>query len=157
DDDTNGHIDNMCCFVKPGVVLLSWTDDEKDPQYERSVKAFSVLSNATDDIGRKLQVIKLHLPGPLYMTDEEAAGVDGEAKPRLPGIRLAASYVNFYTANGAIILPQFGDQKWDDEAFRVVSLAFRDHEVVRIEGAREIVLGGGNIHCITQQQPAIPV
>ena len=65
----------MCCFVKPGVVLLSWTDDEKDPQYERSVKAFSVLSNATDAIGRKLQVIKLNVPGPLYMTDEEAAGV----------------------------------------------------------------------------------
>lgn len=65
----------MCCFVKPGVVLLSWTDDEKDPQYERSVKAFYVLSNATDAIGRKLQVIKLHVPGPLYMTDEEAAGV----------------------------------------------------------------------------------
>ena len=65
----------MCCFVKPGVVLLSWTDDENDPQYERSVKAFSVLSNVTDAIGRKLQVIKLHVPGPLYMTDEEAAGV----------------------------------------------------------------------------------
>ncbi|GMY15427.1 agmatine deiminase-like [Fagus crenata] len=158
DDDTNGHIDNMCCFVKPGVVLLSWTDDEKDPQYERSVKAISVLSNETDAIGRKLQVIKLHVPGPLYMTDEEAAGVieDGEAKPRLPGTRLAASYVNFYTANGAIILPQFGDQKWDDEAVRVVSLAFPDHKVVRIEGAREIVLAGGNIHCITQQQPASP-
>jgi agmatine deiminase len=54
---------------------------------------------------------------------------DGEAKPRLPGTRLAASYVNFYTANGAIILPQFGDQKWDDEAVRVVSLAFPDHKV----------------------------
>ena len=54
---------------------------------------------------------------------------DGEAKPRLQGTRLAASYVNFYTANGAIILPQFGDQKWDDEAFHVVSLAFTDHEV----------------------------
>ncbi|KAG7944374.1 hypothetical protein I3843_15G097800 [Carya illinoinensis] len=157
DDDTNGHIDNMCCFVKPGVVLLSWTDDENDPQYERSVEAFSVLSGATDANGRKLQIIKLHVPGPLYMTDEEAAGViqDGEAKPRLPGTRLAASYVNFYIANGAIILPQFGDPKWDEEAARVISEAFPDYEVVRIEGAREIVLGGGNIHCITQQQPAI--
>lgn len=65
----------MCCFVKPGVVLLSWTDDENDPQYERSVEAFSVLSGATDANGRKLQIIKLHVPGPLYMTDEEAAGV----------------------------------------------------------------------------------
>lgn len=75
DDDTNGHIDNMCCFVKPGVVLLSWTDDETDPQYERSVEAYQVLSNATDAAGRKLQIIKLHVPDPLYATDEEAAGL----------------------------------------------------------------------------------
>lgn len=75
DDDTNGHIDNMCCFAKPGVVLLSWTDDELDPQYERSVEAYSILSNATDANGRKLQIIKLHVPGPLYMTEEEASGV----------------------------------------------------------------------------------
>ena len=65
----------MCCFAKPGVVLLSWTDDETDPQYERSVEAFSILSNATDASGRKLQIIKIHVPGPLLMTDEEAAEV----------------------------------------------------------------------------------
>ncbi|KAF9667685.1 hypothetical protein SADUNF_Sadunf15G0049400 [Salix dunnii] len=156
DDDTNGHIDNMCCFARPGVVLLSWTDDEKDPQFIRSVEALSILSNTSDANGRKLEIIKLHVPGPLYMTDEEAAGVvqDCNAKPRLPGTRLAASYVNFYIANGGIITPQFGDQKWDDEAVRVLSQVFPNHEVVRIEGAREIVLAGGNIHCITQQQPA---
>lgn len=158
DDDTNGHIDNMCCFAKPGVVLLSWTDDETDPQYERSVEALTILSDATDARGRKLQIIKLHVPGPLYMTEEEAAGLnqDGEAKPRLAGTRLAASYVNFYIANGGIITPQFGDKKWDGEAVRVLSQAFPNYEVVGIERAREIVLGGGNIHCITQQQPAIP-
>ncbi|PWA91521.1 porphyromonas-type peptidyl-arginine deiminase family protein [Artemisia annua] len=158
DDDTNGHIDNMCCFVKPGVVLLSWTDDESDPQYERAVEALSVLSNSTDANGRKFEVIKLHIPGPLYMTEEEAAGFVqvGEAKPRLPGTRLAASYVNFYIVNGGIIAPQFGDPKWDEEAVRVLTKAFPDRQVVKIEGAREIVLGGGNIHCITQQQPAGP-
>ncbi|OIW19686.1 hypothetical protein TanjilG_18496 [Lupinus angustifolius] len=157
DDDTNGHIDNMCCFVRPGVVLLSWTDDETDPQYERSAEAYSLLSSVTDANNRKLEIIKLHVPDPLYMTKEEAAGVfqDDEAKPRLPGTRLAASYVNFYIANGAIIAPQFGDKKWDDEAVRVLSKAFPDHKVVGIEGSREIVLAGGNIHCITQQQPHI--
>lgn len=157
DEDTNGHVDNISCFVKPGVVLLSWTEDKSDPQYEISEEAFFVLSNATDAKGRKLKIIKLHVPGPLYMTDEEAAGVkqDGDAKPRLPGTRLAASYVNFYIANGALITPQFGDQKWDDEAVRVLSLAFPDYEIIKIKGAREIVLGGGNIHCITQQQPAL--
>ena len=75
DDDTNGHIDNMCCFVKPALVLLAWTDDELDPQYARSAEAFSVLSNATDAEGRKIDIIKLHVPGPLYMTEEEAKGV----------------------------------------------------------------------------------
>ena len=65
----------MCCFVKPGVVLLSWTNDQNDLQYERSAEAFSVLSSATDANGRKLEVIKLHVPGPLYMTDEEAVGI----------------------------------------------------------------------------------
>ncbi|KAL0342383.1 UNVERIFIED_CONTAM: Agmatine deiminase [Sesamum calycinum] len=158
DDDTNGHIDNMCCFARPGVVLLSWTDDKSDPQYERSVEALSILTSATDAKGRKLEIIKLHVPGPLYLTDEEVAGLqqDGDAKARIPGTRLAASYINFYLANRAVITPQFGDKKWDDEAVRVLSSAFPDYEIVRIEGAREIVLGGGNIHCITQQQPACP-
>lgn len=76
DEDTNGHIDNMCCFVRPGVVLLSWTDDELDPQYERSMEALSVLTSALDAKGRKLEVIKLHVPGPLYLTEEEAAGLE---------------------------------------------------------------------------------
>ncbi|XP_060172626.1 agmatine deiminase-like isoform X2 [Lycium barbarum] len=158
DDDTNGHIDNMCCFGKPGVVLLSWTVDQSDPQYEISIEALSILENTSDANGRKIQVIKLHVPGPLYMTDEEEDGLfqDGDAKTRNSGTRLAASYVNFYIANGAIITPQFGDKKWDEEAIRVLSLAFPGYEVVGIEGAREIVLGGGNIHCITQQQPTGP-
>ncbi|KAJ6807013.1 agmatine deiminase [Iris pallida] len=157
DDDTNGHIDNMCCFVKPGVVLLSWTDDKSDPQYERAVEAMEVLSNATDANGRKIDVIKLHVPGPFYITDEEAKGIKllDNAIPRLAGTRLAASYVNFYIANGGIIAPAFGDEKWDNEAFRVLSSAFPSHKVVMVPGAREIVLGGGNIHCITQQQPKI--
>ncbi|OAY85778.1 Agmatine deiminase [Ananas comosus] len=155
DDDTNGHIDNICCFVKPGAVLLSWTDDESDPQYERSVEALSVLSNTTDAKGRKIEVFKIHIPGPLYMTEEESAGVEssGHAVPRPPGTRLAASYVNFYIANGGIVAPAFGD-KWDGEAYDVLRKLFPDHEVVMVKGAREIVLGGGNIHCIIQQQPA---
>lgn len=76
DDDTNGHIDNMCCFVKPGVVLLSWTDDISDPQYERSVEALSILSREVDAKGRKFEIIKLHVPGPLYLTEEEASGIE---------------------------------------------------------------------------------
>lgn len=65
----------MCCFVKPGVVILAWTDDESDPQYERSIEAFSVISNVTDANGRRIEVIKLHIPAPLYITKEEADGI----------------------------------------------------------------------------------
>ncbi|PKA63087.1 Agmatine deiminase [Apostasia shenzhenica] len=158
DDDTNGHIDNMCCFVRPSVVLLAWTDDEKDPQYERSIEALKILSNITDANGRRIEVIKLHVPGPLYMTEEEATGIQNleVAKSRIAGTRLAASYVNFYIANGGIIAPAFGDKKWDENAFCLLSSVFPNHKVVMIDGAREICLGGGNIHCITQQEPAIP-
>lgn len=157
DDDTNGHVDNLCCFIKPGVVLLSWTDDENDPQYQRSVDALSTLSKSVDAKGRQIEVVKIHVPGPLYMTKEESEGVvkTEHAIPREPGTRLAASYVNFYIANGGIVAPAFGD-KWDEEACAVLQKAFPDHEVVMVEGAREIVLAGGNIHCITQQQPVRP-
>ncbi|WJX51397.1 agmatine deiminase [Trifolium repens] len=55
---------------------------------------------------------------------------DDEAKPRLPGTRHVASYVNFYIANSGTIAPQFGDKKWDCEAIRVLSKAFPHHEVI---------------------------
>ncbi|CAM0904276.1 unnamed protein product [Alopecurus aequalis] len=158
DEDTNGHVDSLCCFIKPGVILLAWTDDENDPQYEISVKALSTLTQAVDAKGRQIEVVKIHVPGPLYVTAEEGDGIDatGHAVPREPGKRLPASYVNFYPANGGIIAPAFGDKQQDDEAHEVLRKAFPDHEVVMVEGAREIVLGGGNIHCITQQQPTRP-
>ncbi|KAK6925181.1 Peptidyl-arginine deiminase, Porphyromonas-type [Dillenia turbinata] len=91
----------------PGIVMLSWTDDISDLQYERSVEAFSVLSSEIDACGRKLEIIKLHVPSPLCMTDEETASVvqKDEAKPRLAHTRLAASHVHFYIANGGIIAP----------------------------------------------------
>ncbi|KAM0881332.1 hypothetical protein ACQ4PT_033014 [Festuca glaucescens] len=158
DEDTNGHVDSLCCFIRPGVVLLAWTNDENDPQYEISVRALSTLTQAVDAKGRQIEVVKIHVPGPLYVTKEEGDGVDatGHAVPREPGKRLPASYVNFYPTNGGIIAPAFGDKQRDDEARDVLQKAFPDHEVVMVEGAREIVLGGGNIHCIMQQQPARP-
>lgn len=74
---------------------------------------------------------------------------------RHSGERLAASYVNFYIANGAIIMPAFGVPEADSRAQAVLQQTFPDREVVAVQ-TREIVLGGGNIHCITQQQPLLP-
>ncbi len=151
-DETDGHVDNLCCFIKPGEVLLHWTDDDADPQYEISCDAFDRLSACVDAKGRKIKIHKIHQPGPLYMTMEESIGVDKKPNTasREEGNRLAASYVNFYIANNAVIMPLF-DDPMDKKALEQVKALFPDREVVGIY-AREILLGGGNIHCITQQQ-----
>lgn len=153
-DETNGHVDNMCNFVRPGVVALAWTDDENDPQYERSVEAYKYLENETDAKGRKLEIHKIYTPSPILITEEESKGVDAVdgTLPRLPGDRLAASYVNYYTGNGFIALPIFNDPA-DEKAIAKLKELYPDREIRPIY-AREILLGGGNIHCITQQLPS---
>ncbi len=153
-DETDGHVDNFCCYVRPGEVLLAWTDDTQNPNYERCQAAMRVLETVKDAKGRQLVVHKMPIPGPLYATDEECAGVDLVAgtQERDPSIRLAGSYVNFLIVNGGIIAPSFDDPK-DAEAKAILQRLFPAHEVVMVPG-REILLGGGNIHCITQQQPA---
>ena len=153
-DETNGHVDNICCFSRPGEMLLAWTDDEQDPQYNISKSAYDLLTNETDAKGRKLKVHKIHIPNPILITKEESEGVDSVdgTLPREEGDRQAASYINFYIANGAIIFPLFNDEKYDKLAEEKLKEVFQDRKVVGVY-AREIILGGGNIHCITQQQP----
>lgn len=153
-DETDGHVDNLCCFVRPGEVLLTWTDDAADPQYEISRQAFDVLASATDARGRALKVHKIHQPEPLILTETQCEGLDASetAKPRKAGDRLAASYVNFYIANGGVVMPLFGDRIFDPAAVDLLKRLFPDREVVGVD-SREILLGGGNIHCITQQVP----
>ncbi|MEG6509732.1 agmatine deiminase [Methyloligella sp. 2.7D] len=152
-DETNGHVDNLCCFIRPGVVALTWTDDESDPQYAISKDAYERLSAATDAKGRPFEIHKLYQPTPIQITEEESGGVDSVegTLPRMPGDRLAASYVNFLIANRAIVMPAFGDPA-DKLAQETLAKLFPDREVIAVP-AREILLGGGNIHCITQQQP----
>lgn len=152
-DETNEHIDNICAFVKPGVVVLSWTDDKNDPQYEMSKSCYDILLKETDAQGRHLEIHKLQLPSPIYITKEESLGVDvvNSSQPRTEGERLAASYANYYVCNGAVIVPGFGDPQ-DEPAKAKLQELYPDREIVQVY-AREILLGGGNIHCITQQQP----
>ncbi|MBL4953308.1 agmatine deiminase [Neobacillus sp. OS1-32] len=153
-DETNGHVDNICNFVRPGEVVLAWTDDKDDPQYEISKECYDILTNTTDAKGRKLIVHKLYVPSPVLITKEESEGVDSVdgTLPRVEGDRLAASYANYYTANGGVIVPLFGDPN-DEKALELFREIYPEHKVVGVY-AREILLGGGNIHCITQQQPS---
>ena len=152
-DETGGHVDNLACFVRPGVVLLSWCDDPDDPHYAVSRDAQARLEAAMDARGRRMMVEHIPMPTPMFTTAQEEAGIDQveNGMKRVAGQRLAASYVNFYIANGAIIAPSF-NVPTDAPARAVLERMFPQREVVMIP-AREILLGGGNIHCITQQQP----
>ncbi len=152
-DETDGHVDNLCCFVRPGEVLLSWTDDRRDPQYDISRQALESLAAQTDARGRALTVHKIYQPDPMAVTETEGDGLDASewAKPRRAGDRLAASYVNFYMANGGILMPLFSAPQ-DRAAVDLLTRLFPGRRVVGIK-SREILLGGGNIHCITQQVP----
>ncbi|MCP4692663.1 MAG: agmatine deiminase [Desulfobacterales bacterium] len=152
-DETDGHVDNLCCFTRPGHVLLNWTEDPSDPQYEIVRDAFELLSNSGDARGRALTVHKIHQPGPLFMTPGESEGLDrgGDAKPRKEGDRLVGSYVNFYIANQGVVMPLFDDPR-DGAALEAIAALFPGRKVTGVP-SREILLGGGNIHCITQQQP----
>jgi len=152
-DETDGHVDNMCRFVSPGHVVLTWTDDAADPQHERSRAALDVLRRARDGRGRRLDVTLLHQPGPLTISADEAAGVDQVpgVQPRVVGERMAGSYVNAYLGNDLVVLPVFDDPH-DDAAVATYEGLFPGRRVVPVPG-REILLGGGNVHCITQQVP----
>lgn len=156
-DETNEHVDNVCAFIRPGEVVLAWTDKEDDPQYALSKASLDYLEQATDAKGRKIIVHKLPIPAvPVCISEDEVAGfdfVEGEDM-REAGERLAASYVNFYFSNDSVVLPAFGGENTASDAQAAVILAqlCPERRIVQIP-ARAILTGGGNIHCITQQIP----
>ncbi len=174
DNDTNGHVDNFCCFAKPGHVILAWTDcqtsDDELSNYQRCRTALKYLESVTDAQGRKLSITKLYLPDKtLRYTKEEAMSIGANQRNdtnpedfiRHPGEAMAASYINFYIANKAILVPQFASSDADQDlvdsdqkALETLRPLFPGRKVVGVP-SREILLGGGNIHCQTQQVPSI--
>jgi len=137
-DPTGGHVDNLACFARPGVVLALTSRDEGDDNHAALQDNLARLRSATDAQGRTLEVIEIEQPGPRRHAD---------------GRRLSASYVNFYLANGAVIMPMF-DDRMDDAACKAIAAAFPDRRTIQLD-ASDLVYGGGGIHCITQQQPAV--
>ncbi len=153
-DETTEHVDNICGFVAPGEVVLGWTNDQNDPQYPMSKACYDYLSAQIDARGRAIKIHKLPIPKqPIVLSETEILEFDfapGELALEV-GERLPASYVNFYIANKRVLVPQFGDEH-DDLACEILRPLFPDREIVPIF-ARDILVGGGNIHCITQQIP----
>lgn len=154
-DETDGHIDDLACFVAPGEVLLSWTDDASDPQYEIYQEAFAILSNEKDARGRTLKIHKILQPSPAVWSDEEAQQVDqtDEAVARVGGYQVMGSYINYYVGNDVVVVPEYDDPH-DQPAQDKLAELFPDRRVIAVKNAREILLGGGNVACITQPQYA---
>lgn len=153
-DETDGHVDDVCFFVKPGVIAISWVDDPNHPQYEVLKESYDILCNETDAKGRKFEIHKIHIPEVLNITKEENDGIDisQTAAPRDAGMPLAVTYINAYLVNGAVFVPQFNDPM-DKPALEKMQELFPDRDIVPIY-TREWSLGGGNVHCMTLQQPA---
>jgi agmatine deiminase len=138
DDMTDGHIDLLAAFVKPGVVLALGCDDAGDANYAAILENLEILRGARDAKGRAFEVIEVPQPPAAYN--------------EMTGARLGLSHLNFYLANGGLILPDSGNAESDAAALGIFREVFKDVEIVPVP-SRDLLYGGGNIHCITQQEP----
>ena len=136
-DDTHGHVDDLTRFVNPSTVVTILENNPNDANYAPLQENLALLKTVRDQDGRTLRVETLPMPAPVYF--------DGQ--------RLPASYANFYIANKIVIVPTFNDPN-DRDALNTLASLFPDREVVGIAG-RDLVLGLGTLHCMTQQQPSI--
>ena len=136
DEGTDGHIDNVACFTEPGVVSAMVCSDKNDTYYEILNENLEMLKTSTDSKGNRLKVIEIEM----------------SYQRLVPGSDEPCSYINYYIANGGIIMPIYNDTKADEAAVNQIKSAFPDRKVVCIDG-HDIHMGGGNVHCITQQQP----
>ncbi len=137
DKETDGHIDGMCAYVRPGVVLFETNPDPTDPHYRITKENLACLLSQTDAKGRAFEVIPL----------EEA--VEAEVTSNI----FCRSYINFYVANGGVIVPGYGTAG-DKKALATIQAAYPDRKVVMVQ-VNAIAAGGGAIHCITQEQPVV--
>lgn len=151
-DETNGHIDNVLCFISPKDICLAWTDDKKSPNYSRLRKIESDLENLSNMNGDRYCIHRIPLPPEQYMTKEEASGlVRADSIDRNEGDLLPASYLNFYMINGAVLIPSFGCET-DEIALKCFEELFPERDVIPVY-SREPLLGGGGIHCLLHEVP----
>lgn len=152
-DETDGHVDEVLFFVNPGEVAISWTDNPDHPQYKVLQTVYNQLKNETDAKGRKFKIHKIHLPEQIKLSEEESKEIDFDVNSyeRSSESTFIATYINCYLCNGAVIIPSFNDPQ-DEVALEKFKEMFPNRKIVPVY-TREVSVGGGNIHCITQQQP----
>ena len=123
--------------MKPGTVLALSCSDKYDSFYEKINENLEILKTSTDSQGRRFEIIELEM----------------SYKRLIPDDNEPSSYINFYIANNGIVMPSFEDEKADYNAKKVIQSSFPDRKIIDINGI-DILMGGGNVHCITQQQPS---
>ena len=138
DEGTDGHVDNIACFVDQSKVLALSCHDKQDPFFEKINENLEILKTSKDAKNRPLEVIEIEM----------------SYKRLIPNDDEPSSYINFYIANNGIVMPSFDDEKADNNAQSIIQSLFPKRKMITINGI-DIALGGGNIHCITQQQPLI--
>ena len=137
DEETDGHVDGSACFVRPGVVMVEQSPAQGSER-DLAIKAnLLALQGARDAADRELEILLI----------EEAEEAEGRSDI------FCSSYINFYIANGGVVMPGYGIAR-DEQALATVRAAFPDREVVQVP-VNDIACGGGAIHCITQQQPRV--
>jgi agmatine deiminase len=136
-DHTDGHIDDIARFVSPGKILVAYEDNPQDENFEILDDNYQALNNAVDQDGKLFEIVKLPMPHMQYD--------DGKKAP--------VSYANFYIGNNVVLVPIFKDVN-DEKALGIIQSCFPRRKVIGID-CKEIIYGGGAIHCMTQQQPAV--
>ncbi|UBM59770.1 agmatine deiminase family protein [Marinilongibacter aquaticus] len=134
-DDTDGHVDDMTRFVNSDTVITAIESNRLDDNYAPLHENLSLLKKMQLTNGQKLNIVELPMPDPVM--DH--------------GLRLPASYANFYIANKQVIVPTYRCKK-DDEALRIIGSCFPDREIIGIDST-EIIWGLGSFHCLSQQEP----
>lgn len=137
EDHTDGHVDDIARFVNPTTVMYAYENNKSDGNHKILKENLAILKKSTDQDGKKLKLIKLPMP---KMIDKG-------------GCRYAVSYANFYIGNSVVLVPIF-KHKNDNKALKIIQKAFPKRKVIGLD-CRDLICGGGTIHCVTQQQPAI--
>ena len=135
-DDTDGHIDDLARFVSERTVVTVVEDDPHDENYAPLQKNLARLREMKIG-GRKINIVTLPMPKKIVRE----------------GLRLPASYANFYIANTCVLVPTFADSA-DETALSVLRECFPARRAIGID-CRELIWGLGAFHCLTQQQPAV--
>jgi len=142
-DHTDGHIDDITRFVSPDTILCAWEENEDEENHHILKKNFEDLKKSLDQNKKPFKLIKLQVPHLEY----------DQNKPFEAGGKAPVSYTNFYIGNTVVLVPTYNDPN-DEKALEIIQSCFPNRKVIGID-SRDLIYGGGSIHCITQQQPAI--